>query len=131
MVQAQQAGQWRYTISTDLQAIPADMRVNFPTIRFEACLDDEDFRSGRAFSIQPTPGSRERCRTMEFKRDGTRVSLRYDCDAGKTLSGEAQGEVKSKQFTIQMVSRYQPAVSGVAETRQTMQASYLGACPAR
>ena len=32
MTVAQTPGEWRYVIATDMKNIPADMRVNFPTI---------------------------------------------------------------------------------------------------
>jgi hypothetical protein len=126
---AQNPGLWRYVIMTDLAAVPADMRVNFPTVRFDACLTEEDFASGRAFSIQPTPGSLGRCQTMEVTRNGAEVSLRFACDEGKTLSGSARGTVSARRFEMQIENRYEPAVSGVGATRQTMQAVRVGGCP--
>ncbi|MFN3630571.1 MAG: DUF3617 domain-containing protein [Casimicrobiaceae bacterium] len=125
---AQTAGLWRYTIATDLSTVPSDMRVNFPTVRFEACLTDADFASGRAFSIQPTPGSVSRCQTTDLTRDGATVSLRFACDDGKTLSGSARGTVSARRFVMELDNRYDPPVSGIGMTRQTMSASYLGEC---
>ncbi len=121
-------GLWRYTITTDLAAVPADMRVNFPVVRFDVCLTEEDFASGRAFSIQPTPGSVNRCQTSDVRRDGSTVALRFACDDGKTLTGTAHGKVSARRFEIQLDNRYEPPVSGVSGTRQTMSVTYLGAC---
>ncbi len=121
-------GLWRYTITTDLAAIPADMRINFPTVRFDACLTEEDFASGRAFSIQPTPGSVSRCLTTDVVRDGSTVALRFACDDGKTLTGTARGTVSARRFEMRIENRYDPPVSGVGATQQTMSATHLGSC---
>lgn len=121
-------GLWRYTITTDLAAVPAEMRVNFPAVRFDVCLTEEDFASGRAFSIQPTPGSMKRCQTTDVRRDGSTVALRFACDDGKTLTGTARGTVTPRRFVIQLENHYDPPVSGVGETRQTMSVTSLGAC---
>ncbi|MCS6997470.1 MAG: DUF3617 domain-containing protein [Casimicrobiaceae bacterium] len=123
-------GLWRYSITTDLTAVPADMRVNFPTVRFDACLTEADFTSGRAFSIQPTPGSIDRCETLDVNRRGATVTLRFACDGGLTLAGVARGTVGLHRFQMRIENRYEPAVSGVGRTTQTMTAHRVGPCAA-
>ena len=133
---AQTAGNWRYSIVTDLTKVPADMQVNFPTITFATCRSADDFASGRAFALQTLASSAERCASTGFARttmaDGKGDSLQfvYACDEGKTLSGSAQGRVQATRFTLSLESRYAPPVGGVAEVMQTMTATRIGPCTA-
>ena len=140
-VSAQTPGEWRYTISTDLTAIPADMKVNFPTIIFSACRSAEDFASGRAFALQTLASSNERCPSGGFARtpavvgsgrgQGDALTYVYACDAGKTLSGIANGRILATRFTVNLESRYAPPVGGVDVVKQTMTATRVGACKVR
>ena len=131
---AQNAGEWRYSIATDLANVPADMRVNFPTITFATCRSADDFASGRAFALQTLASSAERCASNGFVRtsmaDGKGDSLQfvYACDDGKTLSGSAQGRVQANRFALTLASRYAPPVGGVAEVTQTMTGVRVGPC---
>jgi hypothetical protein len=131
---AQSAGEWRYSISTDLTNIPADMRVNFPTITFSACRSADDFASGRAFALQTLASSTARCPSRDFVRtpmpDGKGDTLQfvYACDEGKTLSGVAEGRVQDARFTVALASRYLPAVNGVAVVKQNMRGERVGPC---
>ena len=131
---AQTPGEWRYSIATDQSNIPADMRVNFPTITFSACRSAEDFASGRAFALQTLASSSARCPSAGYVRaplpTGRGVTLRfvYACDEGKTLSGLAQGRVFASSFSVELESRYSPPVSGVEVIRQTMTGTRVGAC---
>ncbi len=129
---AQTPGEWRYTIATDQSNIPADMRVNFPTITFSACRSAEDFASGRAFALQTLASSAARCPSSGYVRTpiagGESLSFIYACDEGKTLSGSAQGRVFDKSFSIALESRYVPSVNGVEIVHQTMTGAHVGAC---
>lgn len=140
---AQTPGEWHYTIATDQSNIPADMRVNFPTITFSACRTADDFASGRAFALQTLASSAERCPSSEFVRtamakgnngDGDKgdkgdvLQFTYACDGGATLSGSAGGRVQATSFTLLLESRYAPPVGGVAAVRQTMTGTRTGPC---
>ena len=131
---AQAAGEWRYTIATDLSNVPPDMRVNFPTITFAACRSEDDFASGRAFALQTLASSAERCPSSGFVRtamaDGKGDALQfvYACDEGKTLSGSAGGRVHANRFTLALESRYAPPVGGVEVVKQTMTGAHIGPC---
>ncbi len=138
---AQTPGEWRYTIVTDRALIPADMRVNFPTIVFSACRSAEDFASGRAFALQTLASSAERCPSGGFVRtspalgsaggQGDALTFAYACDAGQTLSGLATGRVQTTRFTVNLESRYSPPVGSVDVVRQTMTAARIGPCKVR
>ena len=138
-VAAQTPGEWRYTIVTDQSLIPVDMQVNFPTISFSACRSAEDFASGRAFALQTLASSAARCPSGGFTRSaasgidgkGDALTFVYACDAGKTLSGMANGRVQAARFTINLESRYSPPVGGVDVVKQTMKAIRVGACKVR
>ena len=137
---AQTPGEWHYTIATDQSNIPADMRVNFPTITFSACRTADDFASGRAFALQTLASSAERCPSSEFVRTamangnhgndgkGDLLQFTYACDGGATLSGSAGGRVQATSFTLLLESRYAPPVGGVAAVRQTMTGARTGPC---
>ena len=135
-VTAQTPGEWRYTIVTDQSLIPADMQVNFPTITFSACRSAEDFASGRAFALQTLASSAARCPSGGFTRSaassadgkGDALTFVYACDAGKTLSGMANGRVQTNRFTVNLESRYAPPVGGVDVVKQTMSAVRVGPC---
>ncbi len=137
---AQTPGEWRYTIVTDHALIPSDMQVNFPSIIFSVCRSVEDFASGRAFALQTLASSAERCPSGGFVRTppalrspsglGDTLTFAYVCDAGKTLSGVANGRVQTTRFTVNLESRYSPPVGGVNVVKQTMTAIRLGACKA-
>ncbi len=138
---AQTPGLWRYTIATDQALIPADMRVNFPTIVFSACRSVEDFSSGRAFALQTAEGSAERCPSGGFVRtppasdgpagQGDALTFTYACDGGKTLSGLAKGRVQATRFSVALESHYLPPVGGVDVVKQTMTAARIGPCKAQ
>jgi hypothetical protein len=131
---AQTPGEWRYTISTDGANIPADMRVNFPTITFSACRSASDFTSGRAFALQTLASSATRCPSSGFARTamsdgkGDNLQFVYACDEGNTLSGVAEGRVQDARFTVALASRYLPAVNGVAVVKQTMRGERVRPC---
>jgi Protein of unknown function (DUF3617) len=137
---AQTPGEWKYTISTDAASVPADMRVNFPTVSFAACRSVEDFATGRAFALQTLASSETRCQSKNVVEAESALStqknrnqpkkMRFDfaCDEGKTLVGTADAIIESKRFVVALESRYQPPVSGVERVRQTMKAQYVGAC---
>lgn len=131
---AQTPGEWRYTIATDQSNIPADMRVNFPTITFSACRNADDFATGRAFALQTLASSAARCPSAGYTRvplaggKAETLSFVYACDEGKTLSGLAQGRVYPASFSITLESRYAPPVSGVELIRQSMTGVRIGAC---
>ena len=137
-VAAQTPGEWRYTIVTDQSLIPADMQVNFPTVTFSACRTTEDFASGRAFALQTLASSSERCPSSGFVRASTllgsgatqreTLTFVFACDAGKTLSGIANGSVDKTRFTVNLESRYAPPVGGVDRVKQTMTAVRAGPC---
>ena len=140
-VAAQTPGEWRYTISTDPSTIPSDMKVNFPTISFSACRSAEDFANGSAFALQTLASSTARCPSSGFVRTsaalGSDAAQRdtliyvYACDAGKTLSGIANGRVQKTRFTVNLESRYAPPVGGVDVVKQTMTAVRAGPCKVR
>jgi hypothetical protein len=131
---AQTPGEWKYTIATDLTKIPADMRVNFPTISFAVCRTEADFASGRAFALQTLASSEARCPSTQFERipnkNGRFDSLQfgYACDGGSTLSGRASGRVEPSKFSLALESRYSPSVNGVETISQTMTATRVGPC---
>ncbi len=135
-LQAQTAGEWRYSIATDQASIPADMQVNFPTVSFKTCLRAADFESGRAFGLQTLASSKSRCPTNDFSRtlgaDGKSdaVKFAFSCDQGQTLSGRGEGRVAAKRFEVRLESTYSPPVSGVETIKQTMSGVYVGACAA-
>jgi hypothetical protein len=132
---AQTPGEWNYIISTDMKSVPDDMRVNFPTVSFKACRSAEDFASGRAFALQTLASSEARCPSAAFQRskngNAEKVGFEFACDEGKTLRGRASGQVRTKQFQFAMVTEFPAPVSGVSSVKQTMRASYLGACKAK
>jgi hypothetical protein len=132
---AQTPGEWKYTISTDLQSVPEDMRVNFPTVSFKTCRSAEDFSSGRAFALQTLSSSEQRCPSTNFKRnaEGKNETIAFDfaCDEGKTLSGRASGRVSAKQFELALTTSYPQPVSGVERIKQSMRAELVGACKAK
>ncbi len=131
---AQTPGEWRYSISTDMNNIPAEMRVNFPTITFAACRSADDFISGRAFALQTLASSASRCPSSGFARTampdgrGDNLQFVYACDEGKTLSGSAKGRVLVSRFSVALESRYLPAVNGVAVVKQSMRGERIGPC---
>jgi hypothetical protein len=129
---AQTAGEWKYTISTDLQSVPEDMRVNFPTVSFKACRSAEEFANGRAFSLQTLASSESRCPSAAFQRSQSgnteKVSFEFACDEGKSLRGRANGLVRAKQFEFAMVTEFPAPVSGVSSIKQTMRGEYAGPC---
>ncbi len=141
-VAAQTPGEWRYVIATEQQNIPADMRVNFPTIHFDVCRSADDFASGRAFALQTLASSAARCPSTDFERSPLlriapgaapvgapeAIRFRYACDGGKTLDGSAQGRVSAKRFAITLDSRYIPATQGIERVRQQMSGTWLGPC---
>jgi hypothetical protein len=137
---AQTPGEWKYTIATDLQSVPEDMRVNFPTVSFKACRSAQDFSSGRAFALQTLSSSEQRCPSMNFKRntegksaEGKSETIAFDfaCDEGKTLAGRASGRVSAKQFELALTTSYPQPVSGIERIKQTMRAELVGACKAK
>jgi hypothetical protein len=135
---AQTPGEWRYTIKTDRAQIPADMRVNFPTIDFSVCRSADDFASGRAFALQTLASSAARCPSSGFVRTqsapgspaakGDSLSFSYACDAGQTLIGTANGRIQATRFVVNLESRYLPPVGGVDVVKQVMTGSRIGAC---
>ncbi len=137
---AQTPGEWKYTISTDAASVPADMRVNFPTVSFAACRSADDFTSGRAFALQTLASSETRCKSSNAVQSenpasaaskpsqGKKMRFDFACDEGKTLVGSADAVVESKRFVVALESRYDPPVSGVQRVRQTMKAQYVGEC---
>lgn len=134
----QSAGNWQYTISTDMGSVPEDMRVNFPTVSFNACRSGADFESGRAFALQTLASSEGRCPSTKFERapantsaGAQRVSFEFSCDGGKSLNGTAVGTVSAKRFEFALTTRYPQAVSGVTTLQQTMRARYVGPCKAK
>ena len=142
---AQTPGEWKYTVATDLSNIPADMRVNFPTISFSVCRSEADFSSGRAFALQTLASSAARCPSVDFVRapaasggsGGSGGSKGYDtlqftyaCDGGSTLSGSATGRVAATYFSLSLKSTYSPSVNGVGTVRQTMTGKRTGPCKA-
>ena len=139
---AQTPGEWKYTVATDLSNIPADMRVNFPTISFSVCRSEADFSSGRAFALQTLASSAARCPSVDFVRSpaasgGSGGSKGYDtlrftyaCDGGSTLSGSATGRVTATHFSLSLKSTYSPSVNGVGTVRQTMAGKRTGPCKA-
>ncbi|MGL4231594.1 MAG: hypothetical protein ACRCWJ_09525, partial [Casimicrobium sp.] len=92
-IYAQTAGEWKYTISTELASIPEEMRVNFPTVSFSVCRTADDFSSARAFSIQTLPSSEARCVLTNLVRvdaktnQPAKLRFEYSCDEGKSLTG--------------------------------------------
>lgn len=138
-VRAQTPGEWKYTIATDLRAVPEDMRVNFPTVSFSACRSAEDFASGRAFSLQTLASSESRCPSTKFERvekssakaKDEQARFEFACDEGKTLRGKATGRVAEKRFDFSMVTEFPVPVSGVSQLAQTMRASYVGPCKSK
>ena len=131
---AQTPGEWRYSIATEQSNLPADMRVNFPTIIFSACRSAEDFSSGRAFALQTLASSAARCPSSGYVRaplatgKGESLGFVYACDEGKTLSGVALGRVFATSFSVELESRYAPPVNGVEAVRQTMTGARIGPC---
>ena len=131
---AQTPGEWKYTIATDLAKVPADMRLNFPTITFAVCRSEADFASGRAFALQTLASSEARCPSAQFVRTpnangkGDALSFTYACDGGSTLSGSASGRVELTKFALVLNSKYVPSVNGVEAISQTMTASLVGPC---
>jgi hypothetical protein len=132
---AQSAGEWSYTIATDMSSVPKDMRVNFPTVSFKACRSADDFASGRAFALQTLASSEARCPSASFQRvrrgNVENVSFEFACDEGKSLRGRASGQVAAKQFEFAMETEFPKEVAGVSKLKQTMRARYIGACKAR
>ncbi|TAG79478.1 MAG: DUF3617 family protein [Betaproteobacteria bacterium] len=135
---AQTAGDWQYTISTDLKSIPEDMRVNFPTVTFNACRSVADFESGSAFALQTLASSEARCPSTNFERSRAsasgapaQVSFEFSCDDGKSLTGTAKGNVAAKRFEFAMTTRYPQSVSGVTQVQQTMSARFVGPCKSK
>ena len=136
---AQTPGEWKYTVATDLSNIPADMRVNFPTISFSVCRSEADFSSGRAFALQTLASSAARCPSVDFVRSpaasgGSKgydtLQFTYACDGGSTLSGSATGRVAATYFSLSLKSTYSPSVNGVGTVRQTMTGTRTGPCKA-
>jgi Protein of unknown function (DUF3617) len=122
-------GLYHYQISTDLAGIPAEQHANFPLIKFDRCLSAEQLSSSSAMGLQTTPDSASRCQTFDFTLAQGKLSYRFQCDEGATLTGEGSGRYSTNQFTVNLISNPKPVFDGIPQIKQRLHAQRVKACP--
>lgn len=115
-------GQWEIHIATRAGSDPNNKLPDRTARRCYTAADAQDLRT-----VLPTEVNGEKCRLLDTKRDGSRVTYRLQCDRNQLVSA---GEMKfegARYEGVVMTEMFGAAV-GVARIEQRIQARRVGAC---
>lgn len=114
-----------YEIS--MQMVMQGMPVQLPVASFRQCISAQDVADGTAY----VSGEKNQdCRTRNLRQSGNTVSYDFACTlpGGQRMIGQSDGASQANGYDVLMRGRFVPALDGVREFSQKLQARRLGNC---
>ena len=114
-----------YEIS--VQMILKDMPMQMPVSSFRHCITTQDIADGKAFASSENS---QDCKISNLRQSGNAVSYDFACDmpGSGRMVGRSSGTSHASGYDILMSGRFVPAMEGMSEFSQKLQARRLGAC---
>jgi hypothetical protein len=103
--------------------------TNAPTQTMRQCIDAQTDRQMQRFGQGL---SQQQCTRNTIRRDGERYVGESECKAGaSTMTSRSvfAGDF-DKAYRGEVETRYQPPMAGISQSKVTMNARWIGACPA-
>ena len=114
-----------YEIS--MQFVMKGMPVQMPVSSFQQCITAQDVFDGKAYSSSENKD----CKISKLRQSGSQVSYDFNCasqQGGPRMVGHASGNSHATGYDIMMDGRFVPAMEGMSEFSQKLNARRLGAC---
>jgi hypothetical protein len=113
-----------YDIS--VQVVMKGMPMQMPAMKVQQCLTDQDIADGKAYASNKNKD----CKISKLIQSGNQVSYDFNCamEGGQRMAGRASGTTHATGYDILMSGRFIPAMEGMSEFSQKIQARRLGDC---
>ena len=118
-----QPGLYDISMQFVLKGIPMQM----PVSRFQQCITSQDVVDGKAYSSSENKD----CKISNLNQSGNKVSYDFNCasqQGGPRMVGRASGSSNATGYDVMMEGRFNPAVEGMSEFSQKLNAKRLGNC---
>lgn len=113
-----------YDIS--MQMVLKGMPMQLPVSTFRQCITAEDITNGLAYASNENKD----CKISNLNQTPNHVSYDFNCTAqgGPRMVGRASGSNHASGYDIMMKGRFDPAIQGMSEFSQKLNATRLGPC---
>ncbi|HEY9097346.1 MAG TPA: DUF3617 family protein [Thiobacillus sp.] len=113
-----------YDIS--MQMVLKGMPMQMPVSTFRQCITEQDVANGKAYATNENKG----CTISNLNQGGDKVSYDFSCatPGGPRMVGRASGRTHASGYDIFMSGRFDPAIEGMSEFSQKLNAKRLGPC---
>ena len=114
-----------YDIS--MQFVLNGMPIQMPITTFQQCITAQDVTNGMAYASSENKD----CTISNLNQIDNKVSYDFNCAAqpgGPRMIGRASGISHASGYTVMMKGRFNPAVEGMSEFSQKLNARRLGNC---
>ncbi|NDP48447.1 MAG: DUF3617 family protein [Sulfuriferula multivorans] len=114
-----------YDIS--MQFVLKGMPIQMPVTTFQQCITAQDVVNGMAYASSENKD----CKISNLNQSGNKVSYDFNCAAqqgGPRMVGRASGISHATGYNVMMEGRFNPAVEGMSEFSQKLNATRLGNC---
>ena len=114
-----------YDIS--MQFVLKGMPIQMPVTTVQQCITAQDVANGMAYASSENKD----CKISNLNQSGNKVSYDFNCAAqqgGPRMVGRASGSSHAAGYNVMMEGRFNPAVEGMSEFSQKLNAKRLGNC---
>ena len=114
-----------YDIS--MQFVLKGMPIQLPVTRFQQCVTAQDVANGMAYASSENKD----CTIRNLNQSGDQVVYEFNCasqQGGPRMIGRARGTSHATGYDVMMEGRFDPAIEGMREFSQKLNARRLGDC---
>ncbi|MBT9569430.1 MAG: DUF3617 family protein [Thiobacillus sp.] len=114
-----------YDIS--MQFVMKGMPIQLPVTTFQQCVTAQDVANGMAYASSENKD----CKIKNLNQSGDQVVYEFNCAAqqgGPRMIGRASGTSHATGYDVVMEGRFDPAIQGMSEFTQKLQATRRGDC---
>jgi len=114
-----------YDIS--MQFVMKGLPIQLPVTRFQQCVTAQDVANGMAYASSENKD----CTIRNLNQSGDKVVYEFNCasqQGGPRMIGRANGISHATGYDVMMEGRFDPAIEGMREFSQKLNARRLGDC---
>ena len=114
-----------YDIS--MRFVMKGMPIALPVTTFQQCVTAQDIADGMAYASSENKD----CKIKNLNQSGDQVVYEFNCasqQGGPRMIGRASGTSHATGYDVVMEGRFDPAIQGMSEFTQKLQATRRGDC---
>lgn len=110
-----------------MQFVMPGLPIQLPVTTFQQCITAQDVANGLAYASSENKD----CQIRNLNQSGDKVVYEFNCasqQGGPRMIGRASGTSHATGYDVLMEGRFDPAIAGMSEFNQKLNARRLGDC---